>query len=59
MERVAIVGVGQTKYERGKTKNFAELVHEAARKAMDDAGMGSKVLQSARHPVIEAHPHSD
>ena len=39
MERIAIVGVGQTKYERGKTKNFAELVHEAARKAMDDAGL--------------------
>ena len=39
MDRVAIVGVGQTKYERGKTKNFAELVYEAARKAMDDAGM--------------------
>jgi len=36
---VAVVGVGQTKYERGKTKNFAELVYEAARKALDDAGM--------------------
>jgi acetyl-CoA C-acetyltransferase len=39
MERAAIVGVGQTKYERGKTKNFAELVYEATRKALDDAGM--------------------
>ena len=39
MERIAVVGVGQTKYERGKTKNFAELVYEAARKALDDAGM--------------------
>ena len=39
MDRVAVVGVGQTKYERGKTKNFAELVYEAARKALDDAGM--------------------
>jgi acetyl-CoA C-acetyltransferase len=39
MDRVAIVGVGQTKYERRKTKNFAELVYEAARKALDDAGM--------------------
>jgi acetyl-CoA C-acetyltransferase len=39
MERIAIVGVGQTKYERGNTKNFAELVYEAARKAMDDAGL--------------------
>jgi acetyl-CoA C-acetyltransferase len=39
MERAAIVGVGQTKYERGKTKNFAELVYEVTRKALDDAGM--------------------
>ncbi len=39
MERIAIVGVGQTKYERGKTKNFAELVYEVSRKALDDAGM--------------------
>jgi acetyl-CoA C-acetyltransferase len=39
MERIAIVGVGQTKYERGKTKNFAELVYEVTRKALDDAGM--------------------
>jgi acetyl-CoA C-acetyltransferase len=39
MERVAVVGVGQTKYERGKTKNFAELVYEVTRKALDDAGI--------------------
>ena len=39
MERIAVVGVGQTKYERGKTKNFAELVYEVTRKALDDAGM--------------------
>ena len=39
MDRVAIVGVGQTKYERGRTKNFAELVYEVTRKALDDAGM--------------------
>ena len=40
MDKVAVVGVGQTKYERGKTKSFAELVYEAARGALDDAGMG-------------------
>lgn len=34
-----MVGVGQTKYERGITKNFAELVYEVTRKALDDAGM--------------------
>jgi acetyl-CoA C-acetyltransferase len=39
MDRVAVVGVGQTKYERGNTKNFAELVYEVTRKALDDAGM--------------------
>jgi len=39
MDRAAIIGVGQTKYERGKTKNFAELVYEVVRKALDDAGM--------------------
>ncbi|NQT47530.1 MAG: thiolase family protein [Chloroflexi bacterium] len=39
MDKAAIVGVGQTTFERGKTKNFAELVYEAVRKALDDAGM--------------------
>ena len=39
MDRIAVVGVGQTKYEKGNTKNFAELVYEVARKALDDAGM--------------------
>jgi len=39
MDRAAIIGVGQTKYERGKTKNFAELVYEVVRKALDDAEM--------------------
>ncbi|MCX5999915.1 MAG: thiolase family protein, partial [Chloroflexi bacterium] len=39
MDKVAIIGVGQTKYERGKSKNFAELVYEVTKKALDDAGM--------------------
>lgn len=39
MDRTAIIGVGQTKYEKGKTANFAELVYEATRRALDDAGM--------------------
>jgi acetyl-CoA C-acetyltransferase len=46
MDRVAIVGVGQTKYERGKTKSFAELVYEAARKALDDAGLDLKDIDN-------------
>jgi len=39
MERVAIIGVGQTKYEHGKQGNFAELVFEATSKALQDAGI--------------------
>lgn len=46
MDRAAIVGVGQTKYERGKTKSFAELVYEAARKALDDAGLELKDIDN-------------
>jgi len=42
MDKAAIVGVGQTKYERGKTGSFAELVFEAVTKALADAGMESK-----------------
>ena len=39
MERAAVIGVGQTKYEREKDGVFAELVYEATTKALDDAGM--------------------
>ncbi|MDY6794062.1 MAG: thiolase family protein [Actinomycetota bacterium] len=39
MERVAIIGVGQTKYESGKRDNFAEMVFEVTNKAMEDAGI--------------------
>lgn len=46
MDRAAIVGVGQTKYERGKTKSFSELVYEAARKALDDAGLDLKDIDN-------------
>lgn len=38
MERVAIVGVGQTKYEREKRREtFADLVYEVTSKALSDA----------------------
>ncbi len=46
MERIAIVGVGQTRYERGKTQSFAELVYEAARNALDDAGLELKDIDN-------------
>ena len=39
MERAAVIGVGQTKYEREKDGILAELVYEATTKALDDAGM--------------------
>ena len=38
MEKIAIVGVGQTKYERNKEESFDELVFEAATGALKDAG---------------------
>ncbi|HOO89488.1 MAG TPA: thiolase family protein [Syntrophales bacterium] len=38
MEKVGIVGVGQTKYERKKEDTFAELVFEATTAALADAG---------------------
>jgi len=39
LERVAVIGVGQTKYEQGKRETFHELVWEVANKALDDAGI--------------------
>lgn len=39
MEKVAIIGVGQTKYEKDKPETFAELIYEATSKALEDAGI--------------------
>ena len=39
MERVAVIGVGQTKYEQGKRETFHELVFEVATMALEDAGI--------------------
>ncbi len=40
MDKVAIVGVGQTKYERKKKGDtFADMVYEVTVKALDDAGL--------------------
>jgi len=38
MERIAVVGVGQTNYERSKEDTFEDMVFEAATKAISDAG---------------------
>ncbi|HIE17711.1 MAG TPA: thiolase family protein [Dehalococcoidia bacterium] len=37
--RVAIVGIGQTRYETGKTESLDEIAFEAASKALADAGI--------------------
>ena len=40
-ERVAVVGVGQTKYAaKRQDVSMAGLLREAAKRALDDAGMG-------------------
>lgn len=40
MEKVAIIGVGQTKYERRKRgETFSDLVYEVTVKALEDAGL--------------------
>jgi len=40
MEKIAIVGIGQTKYERRKqAQNYAEIVYEATTKALEDASI--------------------
>ncbi len=41
MEKIAIVGVGQTKYERRKkSETFYDMVYEVTAKALEDAGFG-------------------
>jgi acetyl-CoA C-acetyltransferase len=41
MERIAIVGVGQTRHEARKIQDsFADMVYEAVKMALEDAGMG-------------------
>lgn len=46
MERVAVIGVGLTKMEAGKRETFAELVWEAASKALKDAGITVKDIDN-------------
>jgi len=46
VERVAVIGVGQTKYEAGKRETFSELVFEAATKALKDAGITIKEVDN-------------
>jgi len=47
MDRIAIVGVGQTKYERRKKgESFADMVFEATSKALQDAKMTIKEIDN-------------
>jgi len=46
MERIAVVGVGQTVYERKKADTFEELVFEAAGRALEDAGADIKAIDN-------------
>ena len=42
MERVAVIGVAQTKYEAGKRETFHELVYDVCTRALKDAGITVK-----------------
>jgi len=47
MDRVAIIGVGQTKYERRKkAETFADMVYEVTVKALEDAGLAIKDIDN-------------
>jgi acetyl-CoA C-acetyltransferase len=47
MDRVAIIGVGQTKYERRKkAETFADMVYEVTVKALKDAGLTIKDIDN-------------
>jgi len=44
--QVAVVGVGQTKLERRKQETLGEIVAEASRAALDDAGLGPEDIDA-------------
>ena len=46
MERVAVIGVGQTKYSAGMRETFHELVFDVATKALKDAGITIKDIDN-------------
>ncbi|MBN1288441.1 MAG: thiolase family protein, partial [Actinobacteria bacterium] len=39
MDRVAVIGVSQTEYQKGMPGNFAEIVYDVTVKALEDAGI--------------------
>ena len=46
MERVAIIGVAQTKYEQNKPDTFAELIYDVVSRALEDAGISIKEVDN-------------
>ncbi len=47
MDPVAVVGVGQTRYERRKKgQSFSDMVYEVTVKALEDAGMGIRDIDT-------------
>lgn len=44
--KVAIIGVGQTSYGEKKNQSMDELVFEATKKALNDAGLGREQIES-------------
>ena len=47
MDRVAIVGIGQTKIEASKERqNYPEMVYEAVKLALEDAGVGMEEVDN-------------
>jgi acetyl-CoA C-acetyltransferase len=56
-QKVAIIGVGQTKYEEAKRRDgLADVIFEAASKALDDAGLKRDDMDSV---VMAAHDQID
>src|SRR5439155_310539 len=50
--RIAIVGVGETRYERRAARDLASLRCEASRAALADAGLAAAAVACRRHAAL-------